>query len=676
MRSHLRRAAAFIAVLWIIGACSKDLGAPVRCETDEQCSNMGGYCYRGVCVAACVDSTTCLPGRLCLQGRCQDEESVCQNSNGGCDRNATCTIADRQRLCTCLPGFSGDGFSCTRLAPSWSHPLPTGENYAAVWAPGLSEAWAVGTFGTLAAFDGARWSLLERVTSEDLYDIWGSSEGTLWAVGSNGTLLKRHAGLWSRQTSPTAARLSAVWGTGEADVWAAGDSGMAIHWDGSTWTQKPAPTTQRLTDLAGTGSSEVIAVGAGGVIFLWNGETWSSVTSPTTSDIHSIWRGGTDTWIATSHNVYRKSVSGTWSSPVYTTTGTLTSLWATDPSRVWLAETLSGSDGIVDILKYNGSAFDVSTSVRAYRLRLGGTLADAVWAVGTQGTTATWRGASWEHLTEPGLRQNISAIAFETTGSPWIGSNDGVMAQRENNWDADRNFTDVREIFAASDGRVWASSCPGLYSESPVNRFYVREGGAWKQKGSSFTGECAGAFFESGGFLYSVDAYGPVRRWSGLDWEQVDSANYQSVSTFGQEVWGIGEQGLVRFRDGAFTTVIPKPSQCADWLAFGQSAWSSGYPNAWFVCGPLVLRWDADRWTQTLDLRDWGSAPGESFASIRGTSQGDVWVVGTFGRIAHYDGQAWEQVPAVTARHLNMVAIGANEVWFLGDSGTVLTIAH
>jgi len=37
----------------------------------------------------------------------------CAVNNGNCSSKATCTNTPGSFTCTCLPGYSGDGFNCT-----------------------------------------------------------------------------------------------------------------------------------------------------------------------------------------------------------------------------------------------------------------------------------------------------------------------------------------------------------------------------------------------------------------------------------------------------------------------------------------------------------------------------------------------------------------------------------
>jgi len=37
----------------------------------------------------------------------------CAENNGGCSEHATCTNIPDSFYCTCKPGYTGDGFTCT-----------------------------------------------------------------------------------------------------------------------------------------------------------------------------------------------------------------------------------------------------------------------------------------------------------------------------------------------------------------------------------------------------------------------------------------------------------------------------------------------------------------------------------------------------------------------------------
>jgi len=44
---------------------------------------------------------------------CYADVDECAHNNGGCSEFATCTNLPDSFYCTCLTGYTGDGFNCT-----------------------------------------------------------------------------------------------------------------------------------------------------------------------------------------------------------------------------------------------------------------------------------------------------------------------------------------------------------------------------------------------------------------------------------------------------------------------------------------------------------------------------------------------------------------------------------
>jgi hypothetical protein len=74
--------------------------------------NNGGCHADAICNAASGSVVcTCKPGYSGDGGSCSDVDE-CATNNGGCGANATCTNTPGGRTCTCNGGFSGDGGAC------------------------------------------------------------------------------------------------------------------------------------------------------------------------------------------------------------------------------------------------------------------------------------------------------------------------------------------------------------------------------------------------------------------------------------------------------------------------------------------------------------------------------------------------------------------------------------
>ncbi|WP_146645315.1 hypothetical protein [Labilithrix luteola] len=72
-------------------------------------------------------------------------------------------------------------------------------------------------------------------------------------------------------------------------------------------------------------------------------------------------------------------------------------------------------------------------------------------------------------------------------------------------------------------------------------------------------------------------------------------------------------------------------------------------------------------WTET-DLQT-----AQPLAAVWGSGSADVWAVGRFGTIRHFDGTGWQIVESPTTDDLNAVwGTGPRDVWVAGDYGTIL----
>ncbi len=61
----------------------------------------------------------------------------------------------------------------------------------AVKAISPTDVYAVGARGTLAHFDGSKWTTLDTPARTNLFDVWATRAGGIFAVGSMGTILHR-----------------------------------------------------------------------------------------------------------------------------------------------------------------------------------------------------------------------------------------------------------------------------------------------------------------------------------------------------------------------------------------------------------------------------------------------------------------------------------------------------
>ena len=72
---------------------------------------------------------------------------------------------------------------------------------------------------------------------------------------------------------------------------------------------------------------------------------------------------------------------------------------------------------------------------------------------------------------------------------------------------------------------------------------------------------------------------------------------------------------------------------------------------------------------------EWLGTPAgtSTYFAMWGTSNKDIWLVGEYGRISHFDGTTWTQVASGVSESLRGVGgSGPSDVWAIGDKATIL----
>lgn len=141
------------------------------------------------------------------------------------------------------------------------NPSPFG-NFLGIHGADASHVWAVGMYGTIAAWDGAVWKTQSSGTSIALRSVWAAGPAEVYAVGEAGQILRYDGQAWKAMSSPTTQTLYAVWGTSGSDVWAAGAFGTLVHYDGKKWTtQKIGKVDKNLLAVWATPAGDIVAMG-------------------------------------------------------------------------------------------------------------------------------------------------------------------------------------------------------------------------------------------------------------------------------------------------------------------------------------------------------------------------------------------------------------------------------
>jgi hypothetical protein len=322
----------------------------------------------------------------------------------------------------------------------------------AVAAVSANDVWAVGfspaPSGTplyikqslIEHWNGDTWSVITSPNPAgkpdvELNGVAAISASDIWAVGHSGdpafiplqTLTEHWNGTsWSIIPSPSPGTyngndLTAVAAVSSNDVWAVGwyQSGptgqeggaLTMHWDGTSWTVVPNPSRWTLHAVTAISSNNVWAVGEQSILH-WNGANWSNVLfPPPVNDSYPFLKGvsavsANDIW-AVGYSQW-SYFSGYRSAP-------LTYHW--DGTRWSLVPNAGGID--------------------EYLFAVAAIAANDVWAVGDNGQTQHWNGATWSRVTAPypdnGGRFN--AVDAASAGDVWaVGNYSQAVTNQWRTW--------------------------------------------------------------------------------------------------------------------------------------------------------------------------------------------------------------------------------------------------
>jgi len=109
-----------------------------------------------------------------------------------------------------------------------------------LWGAAGGPVYAVGIFG-VSRWNGGVWSDIADNVANQAAGLWGFGANDVWAVGDFGTLAHWDGAKWTDTLPANNDRFQdshqSVWGAAPDDVWAVGDGGAISHWNGTSWSQ-------------------------------------------------------------------------------------------------------------------------------------------------------------------------------------------------------------------------------------------------------------------------------------------------------------------------------------------------------------------------------------------------------------------------------------------------------
>jgi hypothetical protein len=495
----------------------------------------------------------------------------------------------------------------------WFAPSSFGDDLHAVWAASDRDMWAVGANGTIAHYDGARWTHT-AVTSAGLSAVWGSGPSSIWAVGASGTVLHFN-GAWAAFAGAPMGNFNRIVATSDNDLWILGGVDAA-HYDGATWT------SQKL---------------AGNVV--------------------DAKRVGGEVWILTGAGVLRLASPGATPQatalPSPKSGGAYTTLVAASPTSAWAL----GTNGTA--AHYDGASWQV-LSVGTTDIRYAAVLPNGdVFGVGS-GSVFRLAATRWERLANvtgnPGVTESLKHAYVTADGHFWAVGTGGATAFYDGaKWfeAGGRPSGNVNSMHGTGSNDVWFAG------QFEVHHWNGTIWGGSSISNLSFPSDVLATAADEAWAISGVfhDTLSHSKGWAK---HTFDKQNFVDLSASGRDdVWAAGST-LMHYDGTAWATKTAPAG--GPW----KSVWQSSRSDVWLASDTGVQRGDGATWSPV------GTGATGVMRMLRGTSATDVWAVYE-ADVRHFDGATWESRPEPSGFKIFGLASGANnEAWAWGKPGAVL----
>ena len=308
-----------------------------------------------------------------------------------------------------------------------------------------------------------------------------------------------------------------------------------------------------------------------------------------------------------------------------------------------------------------------------------GPSASDIWAVGDTGTFLHYNGMVWTAPTRTGGATNNDLYAVHGASSRdlWaVGSNGTLIHYDGQNWTAHADSgvraptQTLRGVFAAAANDVWAVGTQGTILHYDGQGWSTAAGSA-----TLTTGIMYGIWGSAANDIWAVGSSGVILHYNGMMWSadpksmSLTTNTLEAVSGSSRtNVMAVGGATAIVYDGTNWSTAPGNGLGDANSLhvpAVG-NAWAAGYPTT-FISG------SSSHFTGSA----WQVVPTGSPSAIYGIFAGsdtDVWAVGFYGAIMHYDGTAWGLAPlAVQPANTNsfqgLFGTGVSDIWAVGTGG-------
>jgi hypothetical protein len=520
-------------------------------------------------------------------------------------------------------------------------------NFTGVDALAADAAWAVASRTAVARWDGMDWSVEQAFTGmADMNDISMVSPTDGWIVGGTSTnvpIVSRYNGsnwqMWSN--SGISRPLFGVDTVDSNNAWAVGGrfgpmyAGEIVRWNGTGWTQVQTLGSILLAvDMLDTAYGW--AVGTSSALWQWNGTTWTPAPAPLPA--------------ATIYDVVVNSRTDAWAVGYSFNTNTL--VWHWDGTS-WTSLTVPQTVGLLGVKMLPGGQG---------------------WAAGPQSTIYRWDGAAWTVYSSRWTTGGYAAVDFVSPSDGWaVGANDpaipiyGLQHWNGTTWEGFHppvNQHLMTDVDMVSSNAVWALGADGL--------IFRWDGSAWTQEpGPGFAVYALSMLTAADG--WAVGNNGGIAHYDGTGWTSFPSPATSSLWAIDMvdatEGWAGGIGFLLHFQNGTWTQVDPGTGNIIEGIHMlsASEGWAVGG-------GGTILHYQGGTWTPQF-----GPPPDALLQGVHMVSPTEGWAVGSnasiFGPavLVHYQNGTWSSVLQPTGLPLRDVfAFDQNEAWVVGDAPGIL----